>query len=53
MPRPCHGEAATDYGVYQRSGNGPWTIQVVGRYPDRFVRTGEGWLHAQNRPVSI
>jgi 3-phenylpropionate/cinnamic acid dioxygenase small subunit len=46
-------EAATDYVVYQRSGDGPWAILVVGRYLDRFVRDGERWLYAENRPVSI
>jgi hypothetical protein len=46
-------EAATDYVVYQRSGDEPWTILVVGRYVDRFVRDGGRWLYAQNRPVSI
>jgi 3-phenylpropionate/cinnamic acid dioxygenase small subunit len=46
-------EALTDYVVYQRSGKSPWTILVVGRYHDHFVREGTGWLYAENRPVNV
>jgi 3-phenylpropionate/cinnamic acid dioxygenase small subunit len=46
-------EAATDFVVYQRMGDEPWQILVVGRYYDRFVRRGGTWLFSENRPVSI
>jgi len=46
-------EAATDYVVYVRVGEGAWEISQIGRYYDRFVRQGDQWFFSENRPVKL
>ena len=46
-------DAATDYVVYRRVGAGTWEISQIGRYYDRFVRSGDSWLFSENRPVKL
>jgi ketosteroid isomerase-like protein len=43
-------EAATDFVLFTRVDDEPWTIDLVGRYHDRFVRRHGGWLYSENHP---
>ncbi len=46
-------DAATDFVLYTRQGEGAWEVNQAGRYFDRFVRRGDRWWYAENRPVAI
>ena len=41
-------DVASDLIMFDRMGDGPWTIRV-GRYDDRMVRHSGQWLFAQRR----
>ncbi|MGH2366440.1 MAG: nuclear transport factor 2 family protein [Chloroflexota bacterium] len=41
-------EVASDLVMFDRIGDGPWTIRI-GRYQDRMVRQAGRWLFAQRR----
>lgn len=42
--------AITDFVLFTQVGVQPWTVDLVGRYHDKFVRRGSGWLYSENHP---
>ena len=50
-----HGDTAdsvSDLVMFDRTGDGPWTIRV-GQYTDRLVRRDGGWLFAERKLVWV